>query len=187
MESPTTGDRLRDLTPGEAAETREHLRAIAHLRRTQARIDGEIAKRTARLAEIAHRQGSSMGGSNGPEYARRSMAAELAAATNTHPASARAHMETSERLIDGFPATAAALREGRITQRHARVVLDAGANLDQGRISIRGRVRRSTPTPRPSRRGARQASSGRSPRSGPPGSPRRAPSSATGRRGPPVA
>src|SRR5690606_17641744 len=90
------------------------------------------AEHLARLAEIADGQGRSIGGSRGPEYARRSMAAEVAAATRIHPSSARSQLDEAERLTEGFPVTLAALRDGEISQRHARSITDAGAGLDAG-------------------------------------------------------
>lgn len=132
MEDPIGEMRLRGFDPAELAEARERVDRVAELRRAQARIDGEIAGHLARLAEIADGQGRSFGGSRGPEYARRSMAAEVAAATRVHPSMARAQLDESERLVEGFPVTLAALRDGEISQKHARSIVGAGVGLDAG-------------------------------------------------------
>lgn len=137
MSKATIEDKLQDLGPVELAETRRLVSEVVRLREAQARMDGEIASHVARLAEIAHAQGEAMGSSHGPEYARRAMAAEVGAATRTHPSSARAELEVAERLVTGFPVTHAALSEGRITAKHAKAVTDAGLTLDEGaRVSL---------------------------------------------------
>lgn len=132
MAELTVEDRLRDLTPEELSEVREGVETIARLRREQARLDGEIASRMARLVAIAHRQGEAMATSHGPEYARRAMAAEVAAATRVHPSSARSQLAAAEALLADFPVTHGALLAGEVTQRHVRAIVDAGANLGAG-------------------------------------------------------
>ncbi|WP_105565203.1 HNH endonuclease signature motif containing protein [Microbacterium halophytorum] len=139
MSKVTIEDKLKDLGPAELAETRRLVAEVVRLREAQARMDGEVASCVARLAEIAQAQGEAMGSSHGPEYARRAMAAEVAAATRVHPGSARAELESAERLVTSFPVTHAALSEGRITAKHAKAVTDAGLTLDEGaRASLDG-------------------------------------------------
>ncbi|WP_119698236.1 HNH endonuclease signature motif containing protein [Microbacterium halotolerans] len=132
MDDASTEDRLTGLGPDELTEAREHVNRIDELRRGIARAEGEIAQRTAALARIAHAQGERSHNSDDPEYARRAMAAEVAAATRVHPNTARAQLDDAERLTDGFPTTLRALQEGRISRQHAKVIADAGANLDKG-------------------------------------------------------
>lgn len=132
MDDASINDRLTGLDPDELAEAREHVNRIDELRRVIARAEGEIAQRTAALARIAHAQGERSHNSDGPEYARRAMAAEVAAATRVHPNTARAQLDDAERLVDDFPTTLRALEEGRISRQHAKVIADAGANLGTG-------------------------------------------------------
>jgi len=132
MSKTTPDSESAELTLAERGEVRRLVERVAALRRSIARAEGEIARHTARMAAIAHAQGVRSGNSRGPEYARRSMAGELAAATRVHPSSARSELEQAELLVEGFPATLAALERGDISRRHARVIADAGVSLDRG-------------------------------------------------------
>jgi len=101
--------------------------------RCDAAIAGfEALKATAltQLAAIAHTAGERSANPDGIDYSRRAMAAEVAAATHTHPASAKRAMEDAEALTGSYPETHAALGEGRISAKHARVVVEAGSLLE---------------------------------------------------------
>jgi len=132
MSTTTTDSEFAGLTLAERGEVRRLVERVAVLRRSIARAEGEIARHTARMAAIAHAQGVRSGNSRGPEYARRSMAGEIAAATRVHPSSARSELEQAELLVEGFPTTLSALERGDISRRHARVIADAGVSLDRG-------------------------------------------------------
>lgn len=59
----------------------------------------------------------------------RSVAAEIGAATVQSDRTVQARMGDAAALVEGFPATLAALRTGRISRAHASVIADAGANI----------------------------------------------------------
>jgi len=130
MTSFADAETIRGLDASEIARARVLISSIQRGQRVIARAEGAIADALAELAEIAHAQGERSGGSNGPEYARRSMAAEVAAATRVHPSSARARMNDAEVLVHDFPSTHAALSDGEISARHAKVIADAGLGLE---------------------------------------------------------
>lgn len=132
MDDDRFAQQFEGLTPGERARVRDLVDQLVECDRSIARAEGKIAVLLAELAHIAHEDGLRQGASEGVEYARRAMAGEVAAATRVHPVSAKNRMEAAERLTSGFPVTHAALAEGRISKRHADVIVDAGAGLDPG-------------------------------------------------------
>ncbi|GGF46319.1 hypothetical protein GCM10010922_22550 [Microbacterium sorbitolivorans] len=95
-----------------------------------ARFEALKATALSQLAAIAHAAGERSANPDGIDYARRAMAAEVAAATHTHPASAKHAMEDAELLTHDYPETHAALGEGTISAKHARVVVEAGSLLE---------------------------------------------------------
>ncbi|MGO1797604.1 MAG: DUF222 domain-containing protein [Microbacterium gubbeenense] len=121
---------LPGFTPEQLDRARALVARIAERRRQIARIEADIIAATQELATIADAVSSGALGSDGPEYARRSMTAEVAAATRVHPHTARAQMDEAERIMGDFPEAFDALSEGRISLAHARVVADAGGGLD---------------------------------------------------------
>lgn len=132
MTDTTIAARLTELTHGERVRTRRIVERIAARRADIARAEGEIARLTAELAGIAHANGERSANPDGPEYARRAMAAEIAAATRVHPATARAQMTDAECLAAHYPRALEALEAGRISRRHAAVIAEAGDTLDVG-------------------------------------------------------
>lgn len=130
-------DGLPGLTPAETDRARRLVARIREARRQIARLEADIIEATCELAALADAASRDDPGSDGPEYARRSMTAEVAAATRVHPNTARAQMDEAERITEDFPETLEALREGRVSLAHARVVADAGMGLDpNGRASL---------------------------------------------------
>jgi len=117
-------------TPAELDRARRLVTRIGDGRRQIARIEADIIEATCELAAIADAASYDETGSDGPEYARRSMTAEVAAATHVHPNTARAQMDEAERIAGDFPETFEALSEGRVSLSHARVVAEAGCGLD---------------------------------------------------------
>ncbi|WP_156762239.1 HNH endonuclease signature motif containing protein [Microbacterium karelineae] len=120
------------LTPAEQARVRGLVEQVVERDRTIARAEGEKAELLAQLAEIADAEGRRSVASDGPEYARRAMAAEVAAATRVHPSAAKNRIEQAERLTSDYPVTHEALKSGRISKRHADVIAATGAGLDPG-------------------------------------------------------
>jgi Domain of unknown function (DUF222) len=64
------------------------------------------------------------------ELAQRSVAAEVATATRLSDRTVQRQMSQATELLDRFPATFAALAQGRISLAHVRIIQDAGAVLD---------------------------------------------------------
>lgn len=62
----------------------------------------------------------------------RAIAAELGAALRVSDRTIQRRLGEAERLATGFPATLAALTEGRISRAHADVIVDAGGRLEGG-------------------------------------------------------
>lgn len=117
-------------TLGQVRRAREIVGEIAAAREEIARIEGRVLEGIAELASIADAASRDSSASDAPEYARRTVVAELAAATNVHPQAARAQMDDAERLTDDYPQTIDALKAGRIALPHARAIADAGRHLD---------------------------------------------------------
>ncbi|WP_221584752.1 HNH endonuclease signature motif containing protein [Microbacterium sp. G2-8] len=132
MDEERFATRLAGLTPAERDRVRGLIAQVVDRDRVIARAEGEKAVLLAELARIAHADGARSVSSHGPDYARRAMAAEVAAATRTHPAAAKNRMDASERLVTDYPVTHTALVEGRISKRHADVIADTGASLEAG-------------------------------------------------------
>ncbi|GGO61667.1 hypothetical protein GCM10010910_10020 [Microbacterium nanhaiense] len=120
---------LTGLDPVERMVTALLVGDIARYDRAIARLEALKARSLTRLAGIAHASGERSPNRDGIDYARRAMAADIAAATHTHPVAAKHAMEDAETLTLRFPATFDALASGTISAKHARVITDAGGAL----------------------------------------------------------
>lgn len=137
MDTPRpSAERLSELTEAERARAHELIERIRACDAAIARAEGEKAAHLAELASIAADDGSRSSSPDGPEQARRAMAAEVAAATRQHPATAGAQLGEAQQLVDDYPATHEALREGRISRRHASVIAEAGAHLSGAQRAV---------------------------------------------------
>jgi len=127
----TTGaaSSLTGLDPAERMVTALLVDDIARYDRAIARLEALKARSLTRLAGIAHASGERSPNRDGIDYARRAMAADIAAATHTHPVAAKHAMEDAETLTLRFPATFEALAGGTISAKHARVITEAGGSL----------------------------------------------------------
>ena len=125
-----TAFELDGLTPEEREVAGLLVEATTRFDAAIARFEALKATALSQLAAIAHAAGDRSANPDGVDYARRAMAAEVAAATHTHPASAKHAMEDAELLTHDYPETHAALGEGTISAKHARVVVDAGSLLE---------------------------------------------------------
>ncbi|GGF31647.1 hypothetical protein GCM10010922_03410 [Microbacterium sorbitolivorans] len=121
---------LPGLTPEEREVAGLLVEATTRFDAAIARFEALKATALSQLAAIAHAAGERSANPDGIDYARRAMAAEVAAATHTHPASAKHAMEDAELLTHDYPETHAALGEGTISAKHARVVVEAGSLLE---------------------------------------------------------
>ncbi|WP_203137914.1 HNH endonuclease signature motif containing protein [Microbacterium sp. JZ31] len=118
--------------------TEEHSRAsalveaYAEVQGQMARLQAESALILAELAGIAKAQSARSGSTSDHKFAFRSMAAEVASVVRVPDATVRVRMCDAVTLVSEFPATFAALGEGRVSDAHARVITAAGARLDEG-------------------------------------------------------
>lgn len=95
-----------------------------------ARLRARQASALVGLAQIAAAQARRSGSESEYDFATRSMAAELGAAARIPDGTIRNRMSDALTLVTEFPATFAALHDGRISEAHAKVVLVAGERLD---------------------------------------------------------
>ncbi|WP_345751800.1 HNH endonuclease signature motif containing protein [Microbacterium rhizophilus] len=118
-------------TPGERARTRAGVERLKQIRSERAAMDAEEAALLAGLAGIAVDQIGRMPSNSDCAFPLRSMATELGLALKEPPRAMQGRMERASELVAKFPATHAALAGGRITDRHARAVADAGADISE--------------------------------------------------------
>ena len=110
---------LADLVAGlEAAEKT--------LSSMQAARDGLLAMAGRLAVEIAREAGDPDGG----DMAIRSVAAEIGAAQRVSDRTVERRMSDASWLVERFPTVWAAQGEGRISAAHSRLIVDAGAHLD---------------------------------------------------------
>lgn len=94
------------------------------------RARAEQAQVLVGLAEVAAAHSRRSGSESEYDFATRSMAAELGAATRIPHGTIRARMAEALTLVAEFPVTFAALQEGRIGESHAKAIVAAGERLD---------------------------------------------------------
>ena len=74
--------------------------------------------------------GGAAGSWDSAELAQRAVAAEIATATRANDRTVQRQMGQAVEFLDRFPATFAALAQGKISLTHARIIQDTGAPLD---------------------------------------------------------
>lgn len=116
-------------TPGERSRARAAIERLQRIRAERAALDAEEAALLAEVTGIAVEQVARIPGGGDQAFPLRSMAAELALAVKESPRAMQARMDEAYDLRRRFPATCAALAEGRITHRHARAILAAGSRI----------------------------------------------------------
>ncbi|MDZ8201286.1 DUF222 domain-containing protein [Microbacterium sp. SSW1-59] len=113
--------RTRELV-AEARRLRQVIAAAeADLARTHADAFALAEEQTGRLREASTRE---------REMPLRSMAAEFAVDARTSDRTMQTHLFEAHRTVTQFPTTWAAWHEGRVSRAHVRVVVEAGADLD---------------------------------------------------------
>ncbi|MBO3664876.1 HNH endonuclease signature motif containing protein [Microbacterium stercoris] len=118
-----------DFTPDERSRARAGIAELAAIRTARAALDAREARAQARLMQIALDQLGRMPRASDYAFPVRSMAAEVALALKESPRTMQARLDSAYDLVVRFPATVAALAEGRITQRHAREIVEAGSRI----------------------------------------------------------
>ncbi|GAA1954283.1 HNH endonuclease signature motif containing protein [Microbacterium aquimaris] len=113
--------RARELV-AEARRLRQVIAAAeADLARTHADAFALAEEQTGRLRDASTRE---------REMPLRSMAAEFAVDARTSDRTMQTHLFEAHRTVTQFPATWAAWHEGRVSRTHVRVIVEAGADLD---------------------------------------------------------
>lgn len=84
----------------------------------------------------AARSGRGRAGDVGDSIPLREVMAELAAAMRIGERTISSWLGDGAALVGAYPATLEALREGRIDERHASAIIDAGAPLDAGNRGV---------------------------------------------------
>ncbi|MCR2801855.1 DUF222 domain-containing protein [Microbacterium sp. zg-Y818] len=104
---------------------------VEDTRQAIAALQAEELQWLARAEAIAAEETARVPSSEGREreMPRRAMAAELAAVLRRSDRGMQERMRDAAVLVDGFPATLAALEAGRIDVAHVRVIQDAGARI----------------------------------------------------------
>nr|WP_154923178.1 DUF222 domain-containing protein [Microbacterium testaceum] len=113
--------RLRELVEHIRADTVELARVHAGLIRHRAAVMHIALEQVARSASRRSRE---------RELPVRSVALDIAAATQTHDLTVQKELGEAHTLTEKFAATVDALESGRISMRHAHAVLDTGAAID---------------------------------------------------------
>ncbi|WDG19388.1 HNH endonuclease signature motif containing protein [Microbacterium sp. Clip185] len=111
--------------------------AVDTVRKADADIAAAQARRMQALADAEHlaRRLASRSRANVRvhDMAQRAVASEIGAATRLADRTLQRQMSAAAELVDDYPLTHAALAAGRIQLSHARVIVDAGANLPRDR------------------------------------------------------
>ena len=113
--------RLRELVEHIRADTIELARVHAGLIRHRAAVMQIAMEQVARSTSRRSRE---------RELPVRSVALDIAAATQTHDLTVQKELGEAHTLTEKFAATVDALESGRISMRHAHAVLDTGAAID---------------------------------------------------------
>ncbi|MBO3664662.1 HNH endonuclease signature motif containing protein [Microbacterium stercoris] len=118
-----------DFTPDERSRARAGIAELAAIRTARAVLDAREARAQAGLMQIALDLLGRMPRASDYAFPVRSMAAEVALALKESPRTMEARLDSAYDLVVRFPATTTALEEGRITQRHAREIVEAGSRI----------------------------------------------------------
>ncbi|WP_322410344.1 HNH endonuclease signature motif containing protein [Microbacterium invictum] len=105
---------------------------LAKLRRRRAVLEAKETRLLADAYALTLEQRSRIGSVSSRErdIPLRSMALELGMAVRVNDRSMQSQMHDAHELVELFPATMAALVEGRVTRAHAQVIQDAGRVIE---------------------------------------------------------
>lgn len=103
---------------------------LVEIRRMKAALDAREARALAAAGQIADEWAAAEETRSDAELARRSVAAELAAALRVSDRTVQRQVCDAERMLHAFPATVASLSAGRISLAHARVIVEAGDRIE---------------------------------------------------------
>lgn len=136
--SRTAGAAPWELTAGEARGVADLLDAIGTVEKMKSAMDAFLAFAYAEVQEVASGQAARARVDTADEdFAYRSMAAEVAVATNVSQNAAAKKLAASSVLVDRFPLTRQALRDGVIGEGHAKAIADVGMRLSSQEVRAR--------------------------------------------------
>jgi len=118
-------------TPAERAETVAIVSRLQAVRAERSRLEAEEARLLSRAQDIALRQLRRANAPSDWDMPIRSMSAEIAAALREGPRSIQGRMSDAATLVADFGSTLAALEAGRLSARHAAVIVAEGQRLGE--------------------------------------------------------
>ncbi|GGH42295.1 hypothetical protein GCM10010921_15440 [Microbacterium album] len=116
-------------TPAERRRARVLIEELKQVHAARAALAAREARVLAGLTGIALDQLERCESAGQYELPLRSMAAEAAAAVRESPRGMQGRMDRAFDLVRRFPATYDALADARISERHAREIVDAGSRI----------------------------------------------------------
>ncbi|GAA3632497.1 hypothetical protein GCM10022200_14270 [Microbacterium awajiense] len=102
---------------------------IVDIRRQMAALQAREARVLAAAGAIADEWADAEPTRSDAEVARRSVAAELAAALRVSDRTVQRQLAEAERLVGSFTETLTSLQKGRISLAHARIIVEAGDRI----------------------------------------------------------
>ncbi|TXK16037.1 HNH endonuclease signature motif containing protein [Microbacterium wangchenii] len=147
--SPRPGE----IRPHDANRMHAGLAGVLEEKAVIARAQAALIRHQAELAAIALDEMERMTSraSREREMPMRSLSAEVACATHVHDLTAQKELNDAYAFVTRFAATLAALDEARISKRHADVILEVGASIDEADVraawehTVLDRAARETP------------------------------------------
>ncbi|TFV84150.1 HNH endonuclease [Microbacterium sp. dk485] len=121
-----------EFRPDDAIRMHAGLAGVLEEKAAIARAQAALIRHQAELAAIALDEMERMTSraSREREMPMRSLAAEVAFATHVHDLTAQKELNDAYAFVTCFAATLTALEEARISKRHADVILEVGASID---------------------------------------------------------
>ncbi|QEW02139.1 HNH endonuclease signature motif containing protein [Microbacterium lushaniae] len=130
--SPRPGE----IRPHEATRMHAGLAGVLEEKAAIARAQAALIRHQAELAAVALEQMERLSSqvSRDREMPMRSLSAEVAFATHVHDLTAQKELNDAYAFVTRFSATLTALEDARISKRHADVILEVGASIDNADV-----------------------------------------------------
>ena len=122
--------------PTDVDRMRAGLDIVREQKAVIARAHAALIRQEAELAAIALDEMERMTSraSREREMPMRSLSAEVACATHVHDLTAQKELNDAYAFVTRFAATLTALEDARISKRHADVILEVGASIDDADV-----------------------------------------------------
>ncbi|MCK6068108.1 MULTISPECIES: HNH endonuclease signature motif containing protein [Microbacterium] len=148
-----TSSRPAETQGADVDRMRAGLDVVREQKSVIARAQAALIRQEAELAAIALDEMERMTSraSRDREMPMRSLSAEVAFATHVHDLTAQKELNDAYAFVTRFSATLTALEEARISKRHADVILEVGASIDNADVraawehTVLDRAARETP------------------------------------------